>query len=304
MTKKLKTISNSVAFIGRYLSKLESQRLSAGDWFLAVRNDEALTEIASDESQASRYWRAVCLNRCGKSEEAEDLLRSVIGNAPPPIKSRGLVTLGSVLVERGEFGSAALMYAAASQSAVDPLTALTALRMKAVLRSIAGFHREALDELERACPLVGSISPNHPARLDFYNSVACVLKDLGRSAQALPLVALVASAPIARKYPEWLETRREVVLQIPTRTAVRIPVSQNTESAQIISFPERATDEERRALRRIKALAVVGDTNDDALIDIVVTLGASDRETSRAILRMLNKLKMPPAVQIAEKKLL
>jgi hypothetical protein len=89
-----------------------------------------------------------------------------------------------------------------------------------VLKSIEGFHKSAIADVEEILPLV-RLAPLK-VRLDCLNSYAVELSEVGRLQEAESVSSLVIASPLARYYPEWQETLSDVRSKRKRRSTVTI----------------------------------------------------------------------------------
>src|SRR2546422_1147733 len=93
-----------------------------------------------------------------------------------------------------------------------------------LLKSVEGFHRSAIADLERFLPLV-RLAPLK-ARLDCLNSYAVELSEVGRLQEAESVSSLVIASPLSRYYPEWQETFSDVKAKRKQRSTVAFSLPQ------------------------------------------------------------------------------
>lgn len=168
-----------------------------------------------------RYYQALCIHKfgIGNVEQSVSLLEPLADIAPLKYRARIKLSMGSMYVRMGDHKLASSLFlealrAAADTRFFDPLTAVTTHRTIAVLQSMQGDHRRALDGLERASRLVHSVGSWHPlARYDYLNSLAVELSEVGRLEEARNISQIVISSPFAPAYPEWSETNDEIALR-------------------------------------------------------------------------------------------
>lgn len=196
-----------------------------------------------------QYYAGLCLVRQKQFDNARKLFEYVVEKAPAQHRTKAIMSLGSVYFYNGDFQTALPIYIEAGKCAVsgnvlDPFAALTTNRMIAVLKSIDGNHRGALDDLEKLFPLAASVSRwNGPLFCDFLNSYSVELTEVGRLEEAANVMRLVLASPYANAYPEWRETGEEI-----ERRGYRLPRSkvvftkQIPEPDNLLFLPERAEE--------------------------------------------------------------
>ena len=103
-----------------------------------------------------QYYRALVIKRQGRFAEARTLLERVVEDAPLRYRARAMLTIGAAFYDNADFHSALPLYIEANRAAAhnnwcDPLTAVISRRMIAVLKSLNGDHRGALDDQKTCC---------------------------------------------------------------------------------------------------------------------------------------------------------
>lgn len=259
---------------------------------IAFRNDAALKQIGeTSATPAAQLYGAVYLNRVGEIDRAEHLLQPLTSR--PGLGARALLTLGGVHLKRGHLGAASIAYEQAARIALDPVTAAQSIRMHGIIIGLRGDHRRALADLERGFLLTRILHPSHPLRLDFFNSIAVELTELGCPDQARRVLAPAIASPFAKVYPEWRETASDERL-CRESGAVRVLLPEVTEeTASIIQFPQRwQPAEERRLERQFHAMAVVRRA-DIPTLDTILALGNADSQHVEACRRLLSRTPKP-----------
>ena len=162
------------------------------------------------------YYAAVSAGRRGAVADARTLLERVAEEGSLKVRARALMSLGSCCykLEERDFGFS--IFVEASRAAkhiqrLDPLVALTILRMTAVVKGEYGDHKRSLDDLERIFPLAQAVGREYPPLLsDYLNSYAVELAAVGRLEEASNVSRIVLASPYASAYPEWRETFDEI----------------------------------------------------------------------------------------------
>src|SRR6185436_7592153 len=115
---------------------------------------------------------------------------------------------------RGDIDTALPYYIMAGKDAAkgDLATLIESQRMTAVVRSINGDHKQALADLEKLFSPVRAISRYFPVLYyELLNSLAVELAEVGRLAEAEAALSIALSSSFASAYPEWAETRDEIL---------------------------------------------------------------------------------------------
>jgi tetratricopeptide (TPR) repeat protein len=250
--------------------------------------------ISSELTGVARYYQAICAKRKGDIEEARQLLERARVEAPAQYRARALHVIATIYHEQGDIDEALPFYAIAAKTAgnCDPLTLVGSQSMIAIIRSLHGDHKQALDDLERLFPLVRAISKRYPALFcDYLNSLAVELGEVGRIDEAEAACAITLASPFCAAYPNWSETRDE--LQAKRASATPSIVS-------IGALPAPAPSP-RPALNQKPALAFICLARKNAFIQTsnAIALTAIARvEISRDILERVRRSihpRAPPA---------
>ncbi len=186
------------------------------------RRDVATLETASQilsnlpmkaAQDAGLYYSAIAAIRRGDHDEARSILEPLTETAPPIIKARSIQALGAVYHYQNEYEEAARLHIEAAKAArdVDRFTLLNAFYQFAAIKSIAGDHKYALNELEGLWPIVRVVSHAHPHFFyQHHNGVAVELAAVGRINEARQAIKVAMATPISAAYPEWQETAAEL----------------------------------------------------------------------------------------------
>jgi len=190
-----------------------------------------LYELPGGEAQsAGLYYQAIILRRAGKFEASKRLLERLSANAPPTTQARAIQTLGTVYEAQNEWGEATRLYTEALRAArgVDPLATYRALGQLAIIKSIAGDHRQALADFQSLWPIARLLTPQHPDLFfHFHNSLAVELAAVGRIDEARKASHIAVASPIAHAYPEWQETAAEITEQQSSKAIIVVVLPQD-----------------------------------------------------------------------------
>ena len=127
--------------------------------------------------------------------------------------------------------------------------------MIAVVRSIQGDHKQALDDLERLFPMAQAIGKYYPAfYYEYLNSLAIELGEVGRINEVHRVCRITLASPFAAAYSEFTETHNEIEAKRTCATPLIISVSAKPEPetqsspefkpVRVVAFiqPARETD--------------------------------------------------------------
>ena len=202
------------------------------------------------------YYHGLCQKRLGSIDEARLLFEHVATHGPAHWRGRAILSLSTVAFESGDFQMALSLSldacrAASSRALWNPPTAVAALRIVGVLKSVDGDHRGSLAHFDRIFPLARSVASSEPSvRYGFLNSLAVELLAVGRLEEAANASRIALASPYASAYPEWQETGRDISLKDrrPSHSIVAVgspisgsPQEENTQTitrAEIITPPQ------------------------------------------------------------------
>ena len=162
------------------------------------------------------YYMAVAFNRCGNGDmdKAQRLFELAVDTAPPQYRAKAILSLAAVSAHKKDTDSELYYFVESLKASCDFSTHLIALRGIAVHKAREGFHKQALNDLERTLTLAKYASPH--IYFDYLNAVAVELGEAGRKDEARDMIKHVVASPFAPAYPEWQETARD--LQEPNRS--------------------------------------------------------------------------------------
>lgn len=244
---------------------------------VACRNEEALKVLGESNTPTSYHCRALRSIRLGALDEAEDLLSPLVAGAGSSLRARALVTKAAVHLIRADVGAAETSYRRASQLVSDPFTAIHLCKARAIVAAQRERHGEALAELERGFLLLDILPPNHPLRLDFFNSIAVELTELGCPNQARQIIAPAVHSSFAAVYPEWIETASDERLS-HSSGLITVPASISRRPGLVLPFRHPGASAARAAELRMRASLVTVRSRDSLLHEAVVALGQADHE--------------------------
>jgi hypothetical protein len=102
----------------------------------------------------------------------------------------------------------------------------------AIYKSIEGFHKQSLSDLENLYSLARLSSP--VVYFDYLNSLAIELAEAARKDEARNVSRLVLASPFAYAYPEWQETAEELK---PANRSFVVPDPSPPHMGKLLSMP-------------------------------------------------------------------
>ena len=136
-------------------------------------------------------------------------------------KAKALTSRGAVAFYQGRLDEAMFFYTESLKSRPAVSEYLISVQEIAVIKSIEGFKKSALKDLETLLPLLKHAEPM--AVLYVLNSYAVELGEAGRKYEARNVINHVLTLPLASAYPECYATAQE--LREPNRSFISIPES-------------------------------------------------------------------------------
>jgi len=126
-----------------------------------------------------------------------------------------MLTLGAIHVSQGNLEESLAFRIEANRVGQQDLFTLTeSQRAIAIVKSINGHHKEALNDLERLLPQIRVVGSQYPSLYyDYLNSLAVELGEVGRIEEAKNISHIVLASHYTFAYPEWLETANEIALR-------------------------------------------------------------------------------------------
>jgi tetratricopeptide (TPR) repeat protein len=225
--------------------------------------------ISAHLKNVARHYQALCAKRKGDYEGARHLLERVVEEATPQYRVRALQIIGLTYHAQGRFNEALPCYVAAGKAAIDSdlPTLADSQRAIAIVRSVHGDHRQALDDLERLYPLARAIGRHYPASYyDYLNSLAVELGEVGRLEEARNVCRITLASPLAAAYPNWLETRDEIEAKRAAATASIVAVSVAAEPAP------SAKSQPARKVKSLRSVVFVPRANEKGIIQITIAI--------------------------------
>jgi len=173
----------------------------------------------------AHFYKALCDFQRGEIHSARTGLERVLAKGSRHYSARALQILGITFHYRGDLDQALSFYLEASRAAApdDFAIQVEARRTIAVVRSIQGDHRRALQELESLFPFARALSIHSPVLYcEYVNSLAVELGEAGRLDEAEAAAAFALGSPYASVFPEFAETRNEIARK--RKVVARVPL--------------------------------------------------------------------------------
>ena len=194
------------------LLKLAEVAYSKRDLLALEHIAAQLLSLPNEQAKsAGLYYAAIVAKRSGQERRAISLLESI--GSDSFIRAKAIQTLGAIEFDAGRHEAALPLFLQAAREArgVDIATSLNALYQVSAIKSIAGDHRQALDDLLSLWPVVRSVVKTHPhLYANWHNDCAFELLRLGRVEDAKASLSVALASPVAGNYQEYRETQSEI----------------------------------------------------------------------------------------------
>jgi hypothetical protein len=142
--------------------------------------------------------------------------------APSHYRQRALLALAHLAYQEGDYSLWVKMCERLAMGD-DPVAVVEARRALAIARSLDRNHHSALARLEALYPLVmNSASLLLNTRLDYLNSLAVELNEVGRVDEAYEIASKVSLHPLSAAYPEFQDTLNAI--RRPATNVLAFPV--------------------------------------------------------------------------------
>lgn len=300
---------------GRWLSFVAQQGYALRRFDAVAQASQLLMRLSGPEGWRSvgRYYDVFSSIREGRLDDAAGRLDGLVGQVPAAFCGRVLNSLAGVLFDAGDFRAALPIYVRAAQasSGRDWASVLTAQRMIAVIKSVAGDQRGALNHLESLFPLARLAGSDQPYEVyNFLNSYAYELGEAGRLVEAANVCTIVLASTLIDAYPQYRETAGEIasrgyrtpasfislagitipsnnVLMMPVGMDGAMPTSANRPSAGAAAVPTSIQKWIENKMTDKAGARVDADEADETAPDIVMKImqELSGRGYSKAELR-------------------
>ena len=198
----------------------------------------------------AQYYLAWC--KCRESEYHTDVLESIVEQSLT-YKSKALTSRAAFEVYRGDTEQAFYFYFEALKASSTVSDYIRAVVGMATLKSIEGFHRSALADLEKIMPLLRHADPF--TYFEIHNSYAAELLENNRVTEAENASLIAVSSPFGPFYPEMQATLSDARAKHKSRSTVTTsrpqeqpesepkpepkpkPESKPQRPASVVSFP-------------------------------------------------------------------
>jgi tetratricopeptide (TPR) repeat protein len=176
--------------------------------------------LSSDIHSAGTFYAAYCRHQRGEVEESRIILSYVADSPASGFRERAIFELGTTYFTQGDIAQALYFYIESAKAAkhTDPLTYVHSLWMLAASSGVIGDHRRASSDLEQLFPLVHSLNGIYPSfYFNYLNSLAVEFCEVGRIEEANHAIDIALASPFADRFPEWIETKREIAQKAKER---------------------------------------------------------------------------------------
>jgi tetratricopeptide (TPR) repeat protein len=197
-----------------------------------------LSNIPIEQYQlAGHYYLGLCeYRKNGDLEKARRMLEHVADYGAAFYRGCALASLAAVEASRQD--SASELRLLIESVKVSP--SLESLRGMAVVKGKEGFHRTAVKDLESLYPLAQYAEP--VAYLQYLNSLAVELGEVGRTSEARSIISHVLKSPYAYvlaspntlAYPEWQQTAGDLR---PASRSFVVPNPSPARMGKLLSMP-------------------------------------------------------------------
>lgn len=229
---------------------LGNQLVSLAEQAHASRQYDQLREAAlllsnlplNNYQAVGTYFSGVAAYKLGRGDrqQARSLFERAVDTAPDTYKVKGILSLAAVSFDRGDFDSALYYYRETLRASKLATESLEAVRGMAIVRSIEGSHRQAVEDLEKVLPVI-KYAPPH-IYFDLLNSYAVELGEVGRLEEARRVAEIAVRSPFAHVYPEWRETYKEITAKLRPVSPYVGGISWLPESSGSAALPSFAAD--------------------------------------------------------------
>jgi len=213
--------------LGNRLIQLAEQSHAFRQFDRVREYGQALSSIPIKSYQAiGRYYIALATNSRGSGDLDKDRkqFELIIDSAPDLYKAKAFLSLGAVSLRARDYQSQVRYSVESAKASKDISTTVRAHLGIAIYKSIEGFHKQSLNDLENLYTLARHSQP--VVFFDYLNSLAVELGKVGRIQEARNVSRLVLASPFAFAYPEWRETAAD--LKAVHRSSVVIGASPDT----------------------------------------------------------------------------
>ncbi|MGA9768745.1 MAG: hypothetical protein WBV94_06885 [Blastocatellia bacterium] len=153
-----------------------------------------------------RYYNIWC--NCRESKFDSEALERIIDETEI-YKVKALSSRGTFEWYKGNNEAAFYFYNEALSASPTISEYIDLSKAIAVLKAQEGFHKSAVEDLEKLLPIIRYAEPI--VRNELLNSLAVELGEVGQIQEALVICNRTLASPFAFAYPEWLETRFDLL---------------------------------------------------------------------------------------------
>lgn len=229
-------------------------------------------------------------------------------------KAKVLISVAAFEVYKGNTGTALYFYTEALRTNPTPTDYIKASTGIATVKSMEGFHKSALNDLEKLLPVL-----RHAEALNYFevfNSYAVELGEVGRKEEARNVIKHVLASPFIPAYPEWQETSQE--LREPGHSFVAVPsiefapveieaieahqASEPEQSPRVLPFPKlkQAPEPKKPEQVRPNEIEDMDITDKKELLMTAIRTGAIPESEYIKMMYMLGLVKSGPASEVLD----
>ena len=176
------------------------------------------------------YYRGLAALESGKGDldQAQQLFEQASEFAPAQYRAKAILSLGAIEGYRGNISIELRHYKRALQiEQADCYTRIETSRAIALLHSLEGAHRRAVEQLEALHPVTQHFARVNPRlHFDLLNSLAVEYAACGRVEDAKAAIRPVIASPLAQAIEEYRQTAQEIAEQQPSRVMVAVALPQ------------------------------------------------------------------------------
>jgi hypothetical protein len=201
----------------QHLSYLARQAYYERDYSRVAAYGNELANLSPRSEPAGLYFQALAISRQGQNSkvEAQKLYERLAYDAPSAVQSAAMLALGLNALQSNQLDEAKELLSESYRISVinhcAPITALQTQSALSALLSQQENHQESALILNNILPAIIDLGRTFPVLLGSeLNNFAYELCQLGRLQEAGIVIGRVLSSPYVVKYPEWLETAREI----------------------------------------------------------------------------------------------
>ena len=227
--------------LGNRLTKLAEQAHAFRQFDRVKELAQILINLPLKNYQAiGHYYLAVSTNSMGNGDQdtARKLFELVANTAPQTYKAKAMLSLAALSLHARDYESQFRFLLEAERAACDVSTKTRSRLGMVIYKSMEGFHKQSLKDLEDLYSLARLSRP--VAFFDYLNSLAVEFGEVGRMDEAENVSRLTIASPFAPYYPEWRETRQEIQQRTRRASFVAIskPKAEETSNQQALEIYE------------------------------------------------------------------